>query len=182
MRKLLILTLAPAVLIAAGCGGSKKNPPATASGAQSQNPIQAAYKYSACMRQHGVSNFPDPHVVDHDGGKGIAIAVPAGVAASPAFNGAQKACKGIIPGPQDQSAAQQRARAQGLVSFARCMRAHHINSFPDPTTQGQINPQMLSAAGIDIHTPAVLQAAYACVSSSQGQLTRSDIAQVESGG
>lgn len=182
MRRLLALTLAPAALLAAGCGSSNK-PSSAAGGSNSQSAIQSAYKYADCMRQHGVPNFPDPKVSDHNGEHGIAIAVPASVGTAPAFKSAQTACKGILPfGGGAPSANEQHARAAGLVSFARCMRAHGVNSFPDPTPQGQIKPQMLSSAGINIHSPAVLRDAYACVPSSQGQLTRADIAQAESGG
>lgn len=182
MRRLLALILAPAAVLAVGCGSSNK-PPSAAGGSNAQSAIQSAYKYSDCMRQHGVPNFPDPKVANHNGEHGIAIAVPADVGTAPAFKSAQNACKKILPfGGGGPSANQQHARAAGLVSFARCMRAHGVNSFPDPTPQGQINPQMLSSAGVDIHSPAVLQDAYACVPSSQGQLTRADIAQAESGG
>jgi hypothetical protein len=177
MRKLLVI-LAPAALLAAGCGGS---PRATTNASNPQSFVQAAYKYSACMREHGVPNFPDPKVVDHNGEHGIAIRAVGGN--SPAFKTAQSACQSILPnGGQGPSPAQQHARAAGLVSFARCMRNHAITSFPDPTPQGQIRPQMLSAAGVDIHSPGVLKAAYACVSSSDGQLTRADIAQATKGG
>jgi hypothetical protein len=178
MRKLLFI-LAPAALLAAGCGGS--GPTTTARGSQSNNPVQAAYRYSACMRQHGVTDFPDPQVVNNNGEHGIKIAIHAGEANSPSFNSAQKACQGILPEPQNETAAQRQARAQGLVSFARCMRAHGVTSFPDPTAQGRISRETLAAAGVDIHSPAVIQDAYACVPASRGQLTRADIAQAENG-
>ncbi len=181
MRRLLALTLAAAALLAAACGSSNK-PPASASGSQQQNGVQAAYKYATCMRQHGVSNFPDPKVSGGNGSQSIRLAVPAGVGSSPSFKSAQSACNGILPAPQNSTPAQRHAHVAGLVSFANCMRAHGLTSFPDPNSQGQIRPETLSAAGVDIHSPAFIKAAYACVSSSQGQLTRGQIAQAESGG
>ncbi len=181
MRTLLAITIIPAALLAAACGGGKPSPSAGTS--KPQNFVQAAYRYSACMRQHGVPNFPDPKIVNHDGEHGVGIAVPASAGSSPAFKSAQSACQRLLPDAgQGPSPAQQHARALGLVSFARCMRAHGLTSFPDPTPQGQIRPETLSAAGIDIHSPAVLKAAYACVAASQGQLSRADIAQAASGG
>lgn len=183
MRRLLVLTTVCGAAIAVGCGGSHNNPPAAATSSKPQDAVRAAFKYATCMRRHGVPNFPDPKVSNHDGEHGIAIAINTGVSSAPAFKSAQTACRGIMPMPSPaQIAAQQHTRAAGLVSFARCMRAHGIASFPDPNPQGQIQPQTLSAAGIDIHSPAVLRAAYACVSSSHGQLTRADIAQAQNGG
>jgi hypothetical protein len=58
---------------------------------------QQALKFSACMRSHGVPNFPDP-----DFGKGtvrISIGPSSGIdPQSPAFQAAQKACQGLLPG------------------------------------------------------------------------------------
>ncbi len=66
-----VIAAASLALLAACCGGSGKSP---ANGATlSQNPMQAAFRYSACMRNHGVTNFPDPQVVNHNGEHGIRI-------------------------------------------------------------------------------------------------------------
>jgi hypothetical protein len=53
---------------------------------------------------------------------------------------------------------------------------HGFPSFPDPNSQGQLTPEMVTQAGINLHQPAVLQAGDACVSASHGQITKSDIA------
>jgi hypothetical protein len=53
-------------------------------------------EYSACVRAHGVPNFPDP--IFPPGG-GMMIGLPAGVSdSSPAFQAAQKACQARLPG------------------------------------------------------------------------------------
>lgn len=59
-----------------------------------------ALKFSACMRSHGVPNFPDPKF---EGG-GVRMSLHAGPGAinpqSPQFQAAQKACQGDLPGPK----------------------------------------------------------------------------------
>jgi hypothetical protein len=66
---------------------------------------QKALKFAACMRSHGVSNFPDPQVSSAPGGGvGVRIGGPgSGLDPnSPAFKSAQQACGSIIgkaPGP-----------------------------------------------------------------------------------
>jgi hypothetical protein len=117
------------------CGSSRK--PTTAAGSSSQS--AAGLKLAACMRAHGVSNFPDP----------TANAGPAPTAAgidkhSPAFRVAEQACgslraalAAVKPHP---------SRAQQLMQ-SECMRAHGVPDYPDPLPGGgfsipsPINPQ-----------------------------------------
>ena len=180
--KSLAATLAGASLLVAGCGSSKK---LTTSSASPKSPITAAYKFSACMRAHGVSNFPDPRVISRPGEQSVGIAINPTITGSPQFKSAQSACQGIMPGPGPQSAAQQaaqqRTKTKHLLAFARCVRSHGITSFPDPTVQGQINPQMLAAAGVDLHAPGVIAAARACVPASGGEVTQAAISQATGG-
>jgi hypothetical protein len=61
------------------------------------------------------------------------------------------------------------------LAFARCLRRHGLARFPDPNSQGQITRQMISAAGIDLHQPAVLSAAKACVGVTHGVITQADV-------
>jgi hypothetical protein len=130
------------------------------------------------MRRHGIP-VPDPQVTNHGGSQSIRQVVR--VANSPAFKAAQKACAGILPGPQNdnptQTAQQRHRRLLGRLSFARCMRSHGVTSFPDPDAQGQISEQALANARIDVHLPSVLQAAETCIPASHGAVTRAAIAQ-----
>ncbi|HWF74371.1 MAG TPA: hypothetical protein VG186_13570 [Solirubrobacteraceae bacterium] len=183
MRKTLTLVIAGVALAAGGCGGTTK-PPSAGAGAGSSGPgggITAAYKFSRCMRQHGVASFPDPVVHSSAGHTSVGIRVTPGLTGGPQFKSAQKACGAILPGPNGgnggPSPQQTAAHVQGLISFAHCMRTSHVPTFPDPTAQGQITPAMLSAANIDLHAPAVRAAALACVPASQGQLTKAQITQ-----
>jgi hypothetical protein len=180
--KALAGTLAGASLLVAGCGASTTPTTSTAS---LKSPITAAYRFSACMRAHGVSGFPDPQVISKPGGQAIGIHVTPTLTGSPQFKSAQSACQGIMPGPGPQSAAQQaaqdHARAQHLLAFARCVRSHGITSFPDPTSRGQIDPEMLASAGVDLHAPKVIAAARACVPASGGVVSQAAISQATGG-
>jgi hypothetical protein len=171
MRLLAITTLA---LLATACGSSG----GPSGGPSSKNAATAAYQYAACIRHHGVPSFPDP--VIHAGG--ITQQVPASAGFSPAFQAAQKACHGLmqalVGGP---SQAHRQAKKQYLLAFAHCLRGHAISGFPDPTSQGQLSLQMVSAAGIDIHSHAFYTAAKACVGVTHGAITLADVARAVNG-
>jgi hypothetical protein len=166
------IAVASLALMAAGCGGSGKSP--TNGSTLSQNPVQAAFKYSACMRNHGVTNFPDPQVFNHNGEHGVRIQA-VGPKSSPQFDAANKACQGILPAPSgngpQETAQQKHTRLADALSFARCMRSHGVTSFPDPTAQGDLSIEMIQAQGIDVHSPAVLRVVQACLPASHGALT-----------
>jgi hypothetical protein len=142
-----------------------------------------AFKYSRCMRAHGVPDFPDPVVRSSDGHASVGIKVNPAETSSPQFTSAQRACASIMPAPNPAEVAQQqRAEKAGKLSFARCIRQHGIRGFPDPDSQGRLTPEMLSSAGIDLHAPALLTAAEACVGASHGTITKAQVEQAVKGG
>jgi hypothetical protein len=177
--------IAGVALLAAGCGATTTT--STSGSLSGKSPpgdfVANAYKYSACMRAHGVANFPDPKVTHTSGGTQVAIKAVG--PASPQYKSAQQACRGILPPPsaadQAQQAADQRRHAQDLVSFARCLRSHGITRFPDPNAQGQLSLQEVQADGIDLQAPSFRAAALACVPASNGGVTRAAVLQATSG-
>ncbi len=178
--------LLPAVAVAAAtalaaCGGS--NPPSGSAGshASGAGPVAQAYRHSACMRSHGVPNFPDPQV--HDGGRTISIEVNPSITGAPAFKTAQQACARYLPegGANVQSASDQRAHTDAMLAFARRLRTHGFANFPDPTAQGDLNLPMITAAGINLHQPALLRAGFACVGVTHGDITRADVERAVNG-
>ncbi len=62
---------------------------------------EGALKFSACMRSHGVPNFPDPEF--HSGGGGVRVRIGgkgSGIDPnSPQFKAAQKTCQSDLPRP-----------------------------------------------------------------------------------
>jgi hypothetical protein len=79
-----------------------------------------------CMRAHGVPRFPDPRPT---GG----LIIPNDInTEAPAFKSAQRACAKLAQAPGGEKASESR-RLQ-LLDLARCMRAHDVPNFPDPTS------------------------------------------------
>ena len=113
----------------------------------------SAVAYSACMRSHGVANFPDP---GSDGQVPKGDAQQFGVSSSE-FQAAQRACQHLYPnnGGSDcmltstctQAVAQQLLTADRKL--AECMRSHGWPNFPDPTDGGSGGPWFnITKAGI----------------------------------
>jgi hypothetical protein len=121
-------------LIGAGCS----NEPAEDGGAANTNAGQEqAVKFAACMRDNGVSEFPDP---DASGGLTIDGVVNGSSLdpSSPAWEAAIGACKDLQPpgftGDEEVSAEEQEVR----LEFAQCMRENGVEDFPDPTIDGPL--------------------------------------------
>jgi hypothetical protein len=168
--------IASLTVLAAGCGSSS---PASPNGESPASFTAAAFKYSSCMRNHGLPSFPDPAMTDHNGQQVAYLTATIPIDPSPAFKSAAKACRRILPTPSNASmtqlAAQQSARARHVLAFAQCLRSHGIPDFPDPTSQGQLTLEMVNAAGVDLHAPTVLTAAKACLGTSDGAITAADL-------
>jgi hypothetical protein len=160
-------------LLAAACGGggspgakvaqvgttSSTKGSGSSSASGSGNPTA----YSACMRSHGVPNFPDP---DSKG----RIKITSGVAAngqktgvdvnSPQFDRARKACANLLPNGGRPTAAQQQQEQQQMLKFAQCMRSHGVPKFPDPKAGGALT--LGSKSGVDPNTPQFQAAQKTC--------------------
>ena len=160
---------ASAVVLLAGCGGSSSSStgaggssPSSSGASEGDNgrsgspTLQAdTLKFSRCMRSHGVPNFPDPK----NGGE-LSLVGTGVNRNSPAFKSASQACQSLMPGgvgPSGQKS--DLSPAQGL-ELAKCMRAHGVPNFPDPTASGAIPP-----GSVDPNSPAVKAALQACQSS-----------------
>jgi hypothetical protein len=172
------LAVAAFSLLAAGCGGGGS--PRVANVASSKTTTTATTQtglaaFAACMRSHGVPNFPDPDST----GEIPKIQVVATAQANPhKFNAAQTACIHLAPNGslgRQETAAQKRTRLADELSFARCMRSHGVARFPDPTAQGQLSVEMVQAQSIDVHAPAVLHVVQACLPASHGALTAAKV-------
>jgi hypothetical protein len=113
------------------------------------------------MRSHGVPAYPDP---DSNGTLPKPDAQAFGVS-GPQFSAAQRACQHLLPatgGSLTASSLRQCYLAdvcpQALVhqamnaglKFSRCMRAHQVPDWPDPTIDSQGRPLF----NIDVPRPA----------------------------
>jgi hypothetical protein len=170
--------IAAATAIAAcGANSTSSTGSANSGGPPTQAQIQQdAIRFAECVRSHGVPNLPDPITSPRDYKNAFDTQ-------SPVLLSADTACQHLLPRSSrpSQSAAQTRAQIAALLAFARCVRSHGFTSFPDPTSSGQVTHEMLANAGIDLHQPAVLQAADACVGVTHGLLTRAAVARFVAG-
>jgi hypothetical protein len=166
------------VPVIAACGSSPATVTTSAgNAAQAQEQqLQDMVRFASCMRSHGAPNLPDPTSSPHDFKS--AFAHPA-----PAVQSAATACRHLLPAGEQQRGNPRRSQTQiaGLVAFARCLRTRGFPNFPDPSAAGELTHEMLANAGIDLHQPAVLQAADACVSVTDGVLTKAAVARFVTG-
>ncbi len=135
---------------------------AAPSGTTPGGPALAALdKFAACMRGHGVPDFPDPVVQQSPDGRSIKIAVAApGGGQTPAFNAAANACKSLAP-PRPTAPTITTQEQQDYLNAATCMRSHGINGFPDPVfANGGVNFPI--PTGMNTASPPFLQARQTC--------------------
>jgi hypothetical protein len=137
------VVVAGGTVLLAACGGGSGSPPSSGgtptAGGSSSSP--SAVAFSACMRSHGVPNYPDP---DSHGQLAKGDAQLFGVSAA-LFQSAQRACQSVLPTGGTFTQQFQQCVTAGDCSpavvqealtkqraFARCMRASAVPNFPDP--------------------------------------------------
>lgn len=128
-----LATLAVIACISAGCSNTATD---TGSGNNTSANYEKAMKFAQCMRDNGVSQFPDP-----DASGALTIdQVANGSSVDPnsaTFQQALTACRDLEPGGfmgQKRSAQQQEA----ALKFAQCIRDNGVKDFPDPTPDGPL--------------------------------------------
>jgi hypothetical protein len=162
------IALASVAILAAGCGSSGTTPSTPTTPSQ----IAQAAKYTKCLRQHGLADFPDPKAITENGTPTVTIAFPAGSTNAPQFNAATGACNHLYP--RQQGGARQIAARDvpaHMLAFARCVRNHGVADFPDPPTPGAGTHQGPPFAGVDWRSPTVQAAAKICIPASHGVIT-----------
>jgi hypothetical protein len=118
-------------------------------------------KFSACMRSHGVTNFPDPNgqgVIQLGSGSGVDPS-------SPKFQSAQQACRKLLPNGGQPTPAQIAKAQQQALKYSACMRSHGVKDFPDPTFHGSgIQLRVGGSPGSDLNptSPIFQNAQTAC--------------------
>jgi hypothetical protein len=173
-------TLGATAMLAAGCGGASPaggvahlgtptSPPASATASDAASPSTdanpdpgaQAEKYSACMRAHGVADFPDPIVVQNGTSTKVAVHVVPGETNTPKFASAQTACRSLLPtGRPNQPTLTPQQQAQYLTAAA-CIRAHGLPDFPDPVFTGG-EARIPGPRHFTLSSPAVQAAIAAC--------------------
>jgi hypothetical protein len=164
-----IIGTAALVLLNAACGGSGSSTGSVSpiGGGSTRSP--SAVAYSACMRSHGVPNFPDP---DGSGNLPKADAHRLGVSSSQ-LQATQQACQHQLPnngGAINADSISQCMMASdcppALVqhvlneerNFAQCLRSHGVPNWPDPSIDSQGRPVFaisISRDGFDPYSPPI---------------------------
>jgi hypothetical protein len=157
------LALIAVVVLVSACGSSGPTGSGSGSGSSGGGITTAAHekalKFAACMRNHGVSAFPDPPASGAFTIDGIANGSSLDTN-SAAFTQAIRACKELEPaGFTGQKATPQQTNAR--LKFAQCMRNHGVPDFPDPTPNGPLidTSRIPSLAGKDPRTDPAFNAA-----------------------
>ncbi len=122
--------LASLALASAACsvpGASAANPTPT------PDPYKTALKFSQCMREHGVPDFPDPQSTG-DGHVQLQINGNGGTLdpSSAQFQAAEEACKKYSPANQPHGNGPTAKEREAMLAFAKCMRENGVPDFPDP--------------------------------------------------
>lgn len=172
---LLAVTLACGALLLAACGGGSSGPQVAGDGSSSKAASSSSkgsganlLAYAACMRSHGLPDFPDP---DSSGG----FPMPGNIDPnSPRYQAAANACKAYAgPGLNLSPAREEQIEANALER-AQCMRSHGVPNYPDPTitfSDGGVSGAQRApglGSGVDPNSPTFQAAQKACQSVGQG--------------
>ena len=158
-----IIATAGLAVLAAACSSPSSTGSGGASNAGGSASSPSAVAYSHCMRSHGVPNFPDP---PSGGGVPKGSAQQFGVSSSQ-LRAAQTACQQLYPndggsiqqcettGDCPQALVQQALNV--MRKYARCMRAHGVPNWPDPTVDSEGRPgfNLVPIHGTDWNSPQI---------------------------
>jgi hypothetical protein len=172
IRGLTALPLVTAAAFLTACSGGSASPAVAAIGSPSASAsatstlttYQARLAYSACIRAHGVPNFPDPQ--ESAGKSKLVIGPGSGVDVnSPTFQAAMSACKALAPAG-GAAAAGPSFDPTKIGPWTQCLRGHGLPKLPDPKNNGNGVSIDITGTGID---PALLEKAMsACQPQSPG--------------
>ena len=114
-------------LIGAGCGSGAS----TSTDGKSTSTREKALRFSACMRDNGVKQFPDPDASGQLTIDGVVNGSSLDTS-SPVWTKAMDACRDLQPSGftgRTRNAEEQ----ETALRFAQCIRDHGVKDFPDPT-------------------------------------------------
>ena len=188
-----VVAAAAVALLVAGCGGGSSpgvanvgSSTSTSSSSSGGPPTEAQLQ----QEQRDATRFAQLHALargaEHPRPDSRSARVQERVqhADRPRSSRRDTACGHLLPaghGAKPERAAAAQAQTVALLAFARCLRSHGFPSFPDPTSSGELTHEMLARRGIDLHQPAVVQAADACTSVTHGVITRAVVARFVAG-
>lgn len=155
------MVLVLTAVLAAGCGGDDSDTDSGAasggSSAASGNSDQGV-KYSECMRENGVPEFPDPV----NGRLQLRAGPDSGIRPdSPEFKAAQEACQDLAPAGAQTGGGGNPQMQEQVLEYAKCMRENGVPDFPDPQFEGG-GVRMQLPQGVSEDSPQFQKAQQAC--------------------
>jgi hypothetical protein len=174
-----VVVLSLFALVVAGCGGRAASPgvasmptshatsgPPPTGGEQpvdiSPSAREQLASFAACIRAHGIPNFPEPNaqgMFDVGGTSGIDPS-------SAHFQAIEKKCQSLEPPGWQLTPAQLASIYRQAFVFAECMRGQGLRDFPNPTfTNGIPSLNVRGHGDLDFGSPAFQKALKACRSS-----------------
>jgi hypothetical protein len=169
-RLAVAVALLGAMASLAACGGGSNHASTSATSSAGGGKADASdqgVKYSQCMREHGIKDFPDPvdgHVLLQSGpGSDLNPNLPA-------FQAADKACKSLQPaGGQNDKLGSGGPGGEAILAFAKCMRKNGVPKFPDPKINGgQVQMGIDPSSGVDPNSASFKAAQAKCGSAMPG--------------
>ena len=152
-----------AAAVVAGVSTACSSSPSHASGQASGHASSSGgvLAFSACMRSHGVPNFPDP--TSGSNGNSVELQPGSGIDPnSPQYQSAMHACQSLLPAGKTGGSIDSSVRAQ-FLRYAACIRTHGEPNYPDPTFDGGV-VNFGNLSGIDTNSPQYQSASNACAS------------------
>ncbi len=157
-----LAVLALVALIGAGCSNTPKD--GSANSGQGQ-----ALKFSQCMRDNGVSEFPDPDASGEPTIDGVVNGSSINPD-SPAWKQAIAACRDLQP-PGFTGAKPTPDEQEVRLHFAQCIRDNGVTDFPDPATDAPlVDTNRIPSASTEAGMSALNAAMQKCGDVYSGQL------------
>jgi hypothetical protein len=159
-----LAALALIALLGTGCSDAASESADSGSGGTKPTGRDKTVKFAQCMRDNGVTEFPDENPNASSDQEFVDAIQRARERSAAAWKSALRACKDLRPpGLLGGKATTEEMRER--LAFARCMRENGIEDFPDPTRDGPVidTRRIPSAAGrgaLDI--PGFTAATEAC--------------------
>jgi hypothetical protein len=151
-------TTQPAAAPSTPTGSTPRESAPAASATGGSQPVSSEpdpLAYSQCMRDHGITNFPDP---DADGGLALDGETLGIEPDSPQYQAADEACKHLLIPPGGAAGPSQEG-IEAMLAYAQCMRDEGITAFPDPNPETGLE---LDGDAVGIDTPQFQAADEAC--------------------
>jgi hypothetical protein len=124
-----LATLAGLSLFVSACGGSSGSHRPQLGATTPTTNAERMLAFSRCVREHGVTNYPDPDSNGNLPASGKQIA-----RSSPQFPAAENACMHILRAGGTTETQGDKQKLAFALKVARCMRSRGYPTYPDPST------------------------------------------------